>query len=90
MLKARVVILQITFTQKIAFIDEVSDEISRLTLSLQAYFHFGKGQKLLITGKTETFKYFCSFETIWMNLAAYYYKEINNCRSLLEIAFTLP
>ena len=48
MLKARVVILQTTFTQKIAFIDEVSDEISRLTLSLQAYFHFGMGQKLLI------------------------------------------
>ena len=67
MLKARVVILQTTFTQKIAFIDEVSDEISRLTLSLQAYFLFGKGQKLLIINYWEGWN-IQIFLFLWDNL----------------------
>ena len=67
MLKARVVILQTTFTQKIAFIDEISDEISRLTLSLQAYFHFGKGQKLLIINYWECWN-IQIFLFLWDNL----------------------
>ena len=92
MLNTQAVILQITFTEKKKLL------LMKFQMKYQGWYYLfklifhlirTKNRWLSITGKAETFKYFCSFETIWMNLAAYYYKEINYCRSLLEIAFTL-